>query len=80
MRAHALDAPRPPHEVRGTALPLDLERVVMRCLEKQPQRRFNDAAELADALRSCAAAGTWRPAGTVPSPALAAKDVATKSL
>ena len=33
--------------------PADLERIVSRCLEKDPAKRFATTAELADALRRC---------------------------
>jgi hypothetical protein len=40
-------------------LPEDLERVVLRCLEKHPADRFPDAEGLHAALVSCAAAAAW---------------------
>lgn len=40
---------RPPREVRPE-LSRDLERVVLRCLQKQPARRYSNVAELAAAL------------------------------
>jgi serine/threonine-protein kinase len=43
------DKPRPIHELRRDA-PLSLEPVVMRCLEKDPARRYQNVAELAKAL------------------------------
>jgi hypothetical protein len=33
-----------------TAIPRELEEVVMRCLEREPDRRFRSAAEVAAAL------------------------------
>lgn len=45
--------PPPSRFVRG--LPGDLEAVVLRCLEKDPRRRFQNVAELAFALESYAA-------------------------
>ncbi|HKI38645.1 MAG TPA: serine/threonine-protein kinase [Gemmataceae bacterium] len=56
--AHACDPVTPPSRLRPD-LPADLEAVVLRCLEKEPGRRFADAAELAQALRRCACAGDW---------------------
>ena len=41
--------PPPPLEVPG--LPLEVRALVMRCLEKEPRRRFNDTAALMVALR-----------------------------
>ncbi|MEM9645596.1 MAG: serine/threonine-protein kinase [Planctomycetota bacterium] len=37
----------------------DLEKVVMRCLEKKPAERFQTAGELRDALLACELAGSW---------------------
>jgi serine/threonine protein kinase len=41
---------RPPRRVRPD-LPVDLERIVMKCLEKDPADRYQTAIELADDLR-----------------------------
>ncbi len=41
------------------AIPPNLEQVILRCLEKDPSRRYQTAAELARALRQCEAAGGW---------------------
>jgi eukaryotic-like serine/threonine-protein kinase len=40
-------------------VPADLQAVVLRCLEKEPARRFVGADELAQALARCACAGRW---------------------
>jgi eukaryotic-like serine/threonine-protein kinase len=56
--AHAHDRPVPLTEARSD-LPADLDRVIMRCLEKEPGQRFPDANALAQALAQCAAAGQW---------------------
>jgi serine/threonine-protein kinase len=45
-------APRLLHELRED-VPADLERVVLRCLEKNPGDRFQDVQELVEALRAC---------------------------
>ncbi len=58
LLAHAYEAPRPPREVRPE-VPADLEAVVLRCLEKDPNRRFPDADSLEKALALCGAAGQW---------------------
>lgn len=42
--------PKPPRMARAE-IPRELERVCLRCLEKQPTQRYNSAAELADDLR-----------------------------
>jgi len=44
------DVPRPPREVRNE-IPLALERVVLRALEKDREGRIGSASELAEALR-----------------------------
>jgi eukaryotic-like serine/threonine-protein kinase len=48
--AHTSRQPDPPGQL--LPLPPQLEQVVMRCLEKEPARRFPDASSLADALRA----------------------------
>ena len=48
FQAHHHDTPRPPSEVRPLAPAL--EAIVMRLLEKEPQRRFRNAAEVLAAL------------------------------
>jgi serine/threonine-protein kinase len=40
-------------------VPADLQAVVLRCLEKDPARRFPDAAALEQALAACQCAGGW---------------------
>jgi serine/threonine-protein kinase len=47
-----------PNRYRPDA-PADLSAVVLRCLEKDPGRRFPDADELARALARCACAAEW---------------------
>jgi eukaryotic-like serine/threonine-protein kinase len=56
--AHAHDDVVPPSQLRA-GVPADLERVVLRCLAKQPEDRFQDAASLEQALAECAAADRW---------------------
>ncbi len=52
-------APIQPLRALRPEVPEDLERVVLRCLEKSPAARFADATELADALAACAVADEW---------------------
>jgi len=70
LYAHVHDAPSPP-SAQGLALPEDLEAIVLRCLEKEPDRRFASAAELATALGRCISRlggqGEVRHAGAPPS-------------
>jgi serine/threonine-protein kinase len=63
-RAH-LETP-PPRPGALAPVPADLERLVLRCLEKAPAQRFADAGELLAALRALAP----RPANTVARSAL----------
>jgi serine/threonine-protein kinase len=58
MIAHARDPVVPPSTVRG-GVPADLERVVLRCLAKDPADRFPDAGSLQKALAACGCAGDW---------------------
>jgi serine/threonine-protein kinase len=58
MIAHAHDAVVPPSRGRAD-VPEDLERVVLRCLAKDPADRFPDAEDLEHALGACACAGDW---------------------
>ncbi|MCA9060743.1 MAG: serine/threonine protein kinase, partial [Planctomycetaceae bacterium] len=43
----------------GTAIPADLEAVVMKCLRKKPNDRYCSPRELLTALESCACAYDW---------------------
>lgn len=56
---HAKTMPLPPSQVTELPIPADLEAVVMRCLAKNPDDRFPDAAALAAALAAVAEAGRW---------------------
>jgi serine/threonine protein kinase len=58
MIAHAHDPVGPPSRGRAD-VPEDLERVVLRCLAKEPAERFSDAEGLEHALGECACAGNW---------------------
>ncbi|WP_422926462.1 serine/threonine-protein kinase [Singulisphaera sp. PoT] len=58
MIAHARDPVVPPSQI-NPEIPQDLEKVVLRCLEKSPNDRFADVKELSRALAACAAGADW---------------------
>jgi eukaryotic-like serine/threonine-protein kinase len=58
MMAHVRDPIVPPSRHRAD-LPEDLERVVLRCLEKQPGDRFPTVEVLGEALAACHSAADW---------------------
>jgi len=53
MLKHAEEVPVAPSERLGRDLPSDIERVVLRCLAKQPAERYADAQELGWVLQEC---------------------------
>lgn len=55
---HISTQPEPP-SVRAPDVPPDLERVVMRCLAKNPSERFQSVGEVDRALAACQDAGRW---------------------
>ncbi len=57
LLAHLREAPVAPSAKIGRPLPPDLERVVLRCLDKDPDKRFPTAAALAEALLACDSRG-----------------------
>jgi serine/threonine-protein kinase len=58
MIAHARDLPLPPSQIKAD-VPQDLEKVVMTCLAKKPEDRYQKVGQLNQALRSCQAAHDW---------------------
>lgn len=58
MLAHASKSPEPLTN-HTDGIPADLEQVVFRCLEKDPDHRFQTAASLREAFLECDAAGLW---------------------
>ena len=50
MSAHLHERPAPPSSKRGGPLPHELEAIVLRCLEKDPEARYPTAEALAEAL------------------------------
>ena len=68
LRAHLTEPVVPPSQRCGRAIPADVEAIVLRCLEKEPELRFADARALAGALASCSVAGRHRPVLTTRAP------------
>ncbi|QEH34245.1 Serine/threonine-protein kinase PknB [Aquisphaera giovannonii] len=60
MIAQVRDPAKPPSEIRQ-GIPADLEEVVLRCLEKEPDARYQDADSLGRALEACRDARGWSP-------------------
>ncbi|MDZ7637367.1 MAG: serine/threonine-protein kinase [Bryobacterales bacterium] len=60
MFAHAKEKPLPPSERTENPIPGDLERVVLWCLEKEPEKRPQTAGELMRALEALEAASGWQ--------------------
>jgi eukaryotic-like serine/threonine-protein kinase len=58
VAAHSRDPVKPPAQV-NPAIPPDLERAIVTCLEKLPANRFQDAESLDQALAACACAEQW---------------------
>src|SRR5262245_26778256 len=75
MQQIAVATPRPPSAVKPS-LPAMLDLIVAKALQKQPDARYQSAAELAADLRACMAELTGQPAAATP----AAETVATIEL
>ena len=58
MIAHARDPAPRPTEIEPS-VPADLESVIMKCLEKKPENRFQNVEALDAALAACERAGHW---------------------
>ncbi|HEX5033074.1 MAG TPA: serine/threonine-protein kinase, partial [bacterium] len=56
---HLTEAPRPPSQVTELPIPPELEKIVMRCLEKRKEDRFQNVDELSRALQDLALEETW---------------------
>jgi serine/threonine-protein kinase len=75
LRAHLTEPVVPPSQRTAHAIPADVEAIVMRCLDKDPEARFADARALAAALAGSSVAGRHRPVLSVrPSPASVRSD------
>ena len=51
--------PAPPSEVTELEIPIELESIVLKCLEKWPEERYQTVEELDAALRSVPLEETW---------------------
>jgi len=60
------EAPKPPHEIEPT-VPVTIERAILKCMEKEPARRFQSVAELQKVLKAPAATAPLAPAPFVQS-------------
>jgi serine/threonine-protein kinase len=58
IAAHLHEPVRPLTDVRAD-VPADLQAAVLRCLEKDPAKRFADIGRLQEALDGCGCAGQW---------------------
>jgi len=56
---HLHTKPEPPSSRLGRALPADLEALLLDCLEKDPARRPQSAAEFQRRIRACHGYGAW---------------------
>ena len=79
---HVNEPPPPPRSV-NRAVPVEIERVILKLIEKEPDRRYQTAHEVVDELRSLLGEGPSVPADPAlqepPSPAAAAKSKAGKA-
>ena len=72
------ESPAPPHEV-DPSIPVGIERLILKCLEKDPARRFQSIAELESSLRSPSALGTGAPGNGASATPLPARNITTTS-
>ena len=56
--AHASETPVSPREL-NPEIPVELDEIIMRCLEKQPEDRFQDAATLQEQLEQIPLTDRW---------------------
>jgi eukaryotic-like serine/threonine-protein kinase len=56
---HVHSMPEPPNQRLGSAIPSDLEAVILRCLAKDPADRFENAHALREALAACISSAEW---------------------
>ena len=56
---HVKTIPEPPSAVSEIPIPRDLDDLVMKCLEKKPEDRFQSARELSEALQHLSLDAAW---------------------
>jgi serine/threonine-protein kinase len=56
---HVRTPPLPFAKTSEVPVPRELEEIVMKCLEKDPEDRFQSAEELAEAIASTSSVGRW---------------------
>lgn len=59
--AHATEKPEPPSRVAPGPVAPELDALILRCLEKDPEQRFQTAERLLHALSSLGGEGEWTP-------------------
>ncbi len=59
VMAHLQQKPVPPSERSEVPIPASLERIILRCLEKEPDKRPASARELANMLACCDGMESW---------------------
>jgi serine/threonine protein kinase len=59
LKSQTTDTPPDASERRGAQVSADLERLLMRCLAKEPEQRPQTAGALDELLARCISAGTW---------------------
>ncbi len=67
MMAHLESEPKPMNQEGARYVPPDLEAVVLRCMRKKPEDRYESMRELADAISHASGVdqgASWRPAAT----------------
>jgi serine/threonine-protein kinase len=70
LAAILFDPIRPIAEVRGGAIPAELEAIVMKCLEREPVDRYESAQDLVAVLDAWTRANRWPPPEEVAAPAV----------
>jgi serine/threonine-protein kinase len=60
LHAHAYEPLVPTQEFKDV-VPADLQDVILRCLEKDPDRRYQDAVSLEKAFAACESTNSWTP-------------------